>query len=710
MSRILPLVFLTILVARTPVATACDARTLAVPASTTAAVSYAVSWDGAVTAASLFELQTATDAAFTAPSTSFVTGASSATIPASPGNEGDERRFYRVREICEGTPGAWSVVATSIIDARPAAERLAFSFTIPETANGTVVQNFLVPGFGESATNDDRFAIALQPDWISVFPQQGALSAGGTTIQFTIDPAKLPAGRSKTEAVVTRSQVGLLDSLSVPLAVEVVPPVREVLRTSPPPQGTLLIPAVAHADGDNSRFETDVRITNPQSTPVSLDVTYSLTGVNGTRGRTATITLAPDETRAFDDVVRTAFGSGILGEFGLGTVEIRPVTPGDRVLGASRTFNTTPNGTLGQFIPALPVATFVGATAPERAVISLQQIAWSDRYRTNLGFVEGIGAPVDLTVRLFDANDALLAIVPLHLDAFGHRQLSLSAPELFPQRTFADGRVEVEVASGAGRASAYASVLDNQTSDPLLVYPVVADHIAATRFALPGIAELKGSRNFHSDMRIFNAADDAVTVTLAYRPQTGDATAIPEPVAVTLAAREMRVIDDVLPSLWQLDGTGGAVVATTTSPSSLVLTARTYSRNATDGTYGQFIQAVTPDEATGAGEAPLHVLQLEQSTNFRSNLGLMEVTGTDSVSIEITAWAGTATTPVSTEMLTLAAGEFRQIGSYFATRGVPDAFNGRVSIRVVAGGGRVTAYGSVIDARTEDPTFVPAQR
>ena len=37
-----------------------------------------------------------------------------------------------------------------------------------------------------------------------------------------------------------------------------------------------------------------------------------------------------------------------------------------------------------------------------------------------------------------------------------------------------DARLEVEVTSQTGRVAAYASVLDNLTSDPLLVSPVQA--------------------------------------------------------------------------------------------------------------------------------------------------------------------------------------------------------------------------------------------
>ena len=33
----------------------------------------------------------------------------------------------------------------------------------------------------------------------------------------------------------------------------------------------------------------------------------------------------------------------------------------------------------------------------------------------------------------------------------------------------------------------------------------------------------------------------------------------------------------------------------------------------------------------------------------------------------------------------------------------------RIAIKVIDGEGRITAYGSVIDMQTQDPTYVPAQ-
>ena len=55
----------------------------------------------------------------------------------------------------------------------------------------------------------------------------------------------------------------------------------------------------------------------------------------------------------------------------------------------------------------------------------------------------------------------------------------------------------------------------------------------------------------------------------------------------------------------------------------------------------------------------------------------------------------------------LAANEFRQFS--VAQFGLGNIYNARVSVKVVDGSGTVTAYGSVIDQVTTDPTFVAAQ-
>ena len=150
------------------------------------------------------------------------------------------------------------------------------------------------------------------------------------------------------------------------------------------------------------------------------------------------------------------------------------------------------------------------------------------------------------------------------------------------------------------------------------------------------------------------------------------------------------------------------MVATTASDSQLVVTARTFSRDKVNGgTFGQFIPGVTASDAVGNGDRTLQIVQLEESPAFRTNLGLVEVTG-NSATVELLAFtpdskiAAKATVPLS-------GGQYLQQGQIFKSLGFSNVYNGRISARVVGGTGRVAAYGSVIDNRTTDPTYVPSQ-
>ena len=688
----------------------CPTPTTSAPPAAPATIPFRVSWvvsEGVAT----FELEESADASFTNATRSTVTESFTKLIAARQGIATDSRFYYRVRSVCGSATSAFSNPISTIVTAPLSATSLRYDYILPVDPGAQAFrQDLLVPGFGDTANNADTFTITIAgAPWATVFPTNGALSAGGTTVQITIEPADLGFGTASTTVTIARSNAGVAaGNISIPLTVTAGNPVTPVGRPRLSPPGTLFVPAVAHAAGFNSQFRSDVRILNTSNTAQTYDVTYTPAGNDGTIvGKRTSVFILPDSTVAFDDVVLTAFGSGVLGEPGAGTLEIRPpsaASPGT-LFASSRTFNVNTVGTFGQFVPALDLDDF---TSPG-SNISLQQIVFNPRYRTNLGFVEGRGEAAAFRVKLFDKEGALLRTATQSLPPYGFRQLSLADPTLFPDVVIDDARVEIEVTSTTGLVTAYASILDNDTNDPFLVIPVLPETLEPRpRYVVPGIAELTSANNFHSDMRIYNPASSPQTVSLSYRPQTGDSTPVPTPVQRTIAAGAIDVIDDVLPTLWGLSGTGGAVTVVSNAP--LVVTARTYSRNVAGTTYGLFIPAVTAaDDSTNAAGNDLNVLQLEQSANFRSNLGLAETTGAAEVDLFITGTADSGET--ATKAITLQPGEFRQIGRVFNDLGfTKDVYNGRIEVRAVFGAGSVAAYGAVIDNRTDDPTYIPAQR
>ena len=699
-----------------------DVPLVSTPASSHYSTGYDVTWTGSAVT-STFEVQEATDAAFTQNLRTFpVTGALSRSIAPHLEVAEDTRFYYRVRAIsvCTSVPTAWSNVTSTAVTRPLPADSEQFAFSVPVGSVQSFTQDLLVPGFGETATNNDTFSIAIDVPWVTVFPQTGALSGGGTTVQLTINPAGLTVGSKTATIQITRTQpagakkgVGTHDgpvTTSLPLGLSLVTPVSPDPRDGNPPPGTRIIPAVAHAQGIGSPFRSDVRIVNVSFSDIDYEIAYTPSASDGLQtGKKTTVTIRSGDVLALDDIVAAWYGAGMLGEGGIGTIEIRPLnsaTPLD-TFASSRTYALTGGGTLGQFIPALRTNQFIGNFAQDTlARISLQMIAANAEYRTNVGFVEGTGSPVSFLARLVDGNNDVIDTYNGTLPPFGHMQRSV--PDLFGGVSLEDGRVEVEVVSPGGKVSAYASVLNNRTNDPLMVFPVQPARTTAERYVLAGIAEFVAASNFHSDMRIYNAGSSPVTATLRYYAQ-GSETPEPSapPVEVTLDAGEVRAIDDVLPTLWPGLTGGGSVVATTPGPSSLVLTAQTFSRQEDGGTKGQFIPGVTFREAVGLGERPLELLQLEQSDQYRSNVGFVEVTGKPAV-VEVIAFEPDTKSSVVTH-IPLKANEYIQYARLLSSLGLGTVYNGRVSVKVVSGEGRVYAYGSTVDNDTEDPTYVPAQ-
>jgi hypothetical protein len=703
--------------------------TISVPPTAPSASAYTVTWNGDSQLDTRFEVQEATKADFSDALTVSVSGAPSHTFTHTVTT--DTRYYYRAHAapLCGGDFGSYSTSQSMLVTAPQPANLPNYNLAhAPCIQNCTITQQIFIPGIvtaGKTGTltTGDTFSASSDKPFMTVSPASGPLPAEGANVTVSIDTSQLDIGSTQGSVTLNRlpaaAKVGTFGDppspITVPVSVSVVAPVSPTPKSPNAPLNTLLIPAIAHADGIGTRFVSDVRLTNTSAGPINYQLTFTPSNTDGTQsGKQANITVSAGDTKALNDIVKDWYGSGTQGEPGLGSLEIRPLSTAGKdtvsvsfaSVAASRTYSVTALGTFGQFIPALPLANFLGKS--DLSKISLQQVSQSSAaggFRTNLGFVEGSGQPVNFVATLFDDAGAKIAERAYSLQPYESQQIKLdnffnatgiTLPNL------ADGRVEVKVTSDTGRVTAYASVLDNTTTDPLLVFPVDPSKILSSRFVVPGVAEFDSSfSNFHTDMRIYNGGSAAVDVTLAF---TG--ASVPNQVK-TVGAGQTLAIDNVLPTLWNITG-GGSVVATTAADSQLVVTARTFSRDKVNGgTFGQFIPGVTAADAVGNGDRTLQIVQLEESPAFRTNLGLVEVTG-NSATVELQAFtpdskiAAKATIP-------LAGGQYLQQGQIFKSLGFSNVYNGRISARVVGGTGRVAAYGSVIDNRTTDPTYVPSQ-
>lgn len=677
------------------------------PGTTTSAVGYSITWD-ANSAISNFEVQESTAADFSGATTQATTGTSvnynhSVTAPT--------RYYYRARGFakCNGSAGAYSDAIEVVVAPPPSANELQPNVVLPAGSTTPVTFNYLImpPPSAKTAYDGVPFSASTDKPWITVTPSTGTIPSGGVNLSVTVNPSTLSTGTSTGTVIVA---AGSAPPTNVAVSVSLAAPV----TTSPKTRvaagaNALVVPVIGHAQGsNNSLFLSDVRLLNGGSSAMKYLLTYTPSATNGlTTGKQITLDVKAGETKALNDIAKTAFGLGAAGDSAVGVLDIRSATNTPlnplTTFASSRTYNSTSTGTFGQFIPAIPFTSFVG----QGSKLSLQQVAQSDQYRTNVGFVEGAGEPVTAAVRIYNTNGAKVGETTVSLQPFEHKQINnFLAPIV---GTLQDGRIEVEATSSTGKISAYASVVDNNTNDPLLVSPSVVGATQATEYVVPGVADLTNANaNWRSDVRIFNSASTPVTATLVYYPQGG---AAPASKNATIAANGILVLDGVLANFFGITNSGGALHVRTASKSTLVVSARTYdSKTDSNGkklTYGQFIPAITSSEAVGNGERSLQVLQVEESSRFRSNLGLTEVTG-NSVTVELTAYApDSVATPV--KLVTLNGNDFVQLTQVLKQMNFTTSYNARVQVKVVGGNGRVSAYASVVDNQTQDPTYIPAQ-
>lgn len=703
---------------------------ISVPPITQSGLPYTVSWTTVTDTTTSFQVDESTSADFSSGVTSStVTGLSKVFSHAV---SQTTTYYYRVRaNSCSGSAGPFSVPGTIVVQFTPPATPRGTDAAVPFGSTQPVSFSVFLPGASGKIgpLGDTPYSAVTDKPYLTVTPAAGTIPPGGVTLTVTADPKSLPPGANTgTVTVINPSNSSTISQ--TPVSVSMVTPVTPGGKTLPP-GNALIIPVVTHVVGAAGPFQSDVRVTNGSPSVITYQVTFTPSGTDGTQnGKSTQVPIESGQTIALNDIAKDFFGfgaTGQAGDTGFGSLEIRPLNSSSTATYASsRTYVTAsvPTqaglqvGTLGQFVAAIPFSNFatnVTSLFPSAATptkkLSLQQVAESAKFYTNFGLAEGSGSAASGHINIYDDSGAPLASVPYSLLAGEQKQIGhfISLPQSsggggIPSLT--DGRIEVTVESPTGAVTAYASVLDTTTTDPLAVAPVNVSAISATRYIVPGMADLPaGITNFHSDMRVFNGGSTPVTVTATYYPQGNGTPKAAAPFVI--AANEVKAFDNVLPTLFSVVSSGGSVVLTTTSASSLVATGRTYSNASAGGTYGQFIPGVTPAQGIGVGDRSLQILQLEQSQNFRSNLGLAELTG-NSADVHITLILPDSKTAPSTDVH-LSANEFLQLGSVIGSLNPGNTYNARITVQVTGGTGRVTAYGSVIDNVTSDPTYVPAQ-
>lgn len=220
-----------------------------------------------------------------------------------------------------------------------------------------------------------------------------------------------------------------------------------------------VVPAAAHAPGAyGSLWRTDVAVVNATGGEASLEADFVPAG--GGPGRTWSGRM-PAGTRLHADVLVSLFGIET-GASASGAIRFASDRP---LVVSSRTWNATARGTYGAHLAGVAGGR---AATPGRPGI-LPQLKRGASSRTNVGLTNLGETEAAATIRLFAANGTGLGSAKAVTVPAG---ALVQVDDVFTSCGAGDAAIawaRVEVATPGGRVFAYASVIDNATSDPTIV-------------------------------------------------------------------------------------------------------------------------------------------------------------------------------------------------------------------------------------------------
>jgi PKD repeat protein len=446
-----------------------------------------------------------------------------------------------------------------------------------------------------------------------------------------------------------------------------------------------LISVTAQTNGvGGSVWRTELSLFNAGSQPVSINLSF-LPGAGG-EVLTRALVLNPKQSKTYANALLEIFdlpsGAGAL------VIEGTSAASSASLKVSSRTFTNGTSGTYGQAVPDV-------VSADLQQTLYMTGLASDSSYRTNIGLVNRSSAPVAATLLLMDANGSTLGSTQVTVPAGSFQQAALSG--YFPQAgTAAQTGMTLRVSAAAADAlSAYASVVDNRTQDPIYIQGIPAD--ASGRLLLPAVGRAPGANGtfWRSDVTFHNPTGTTLTLALRYLAAGLDNRGV-QARSLTVPAGRTTTLNDILDWLGLSAGSGALEVAWTggTGP---VISSRTYTTADGGGTFGQSIDAVS---SFGSDR---WVPGLRSDAGFRSNAGFVNA-GNDTIGVALTLLAANGQ-QLATGFVSLPPQSQAQTSIASLFPGVNVASLGSVTLQAHTDGTGLFVYGSIVDNASGDPVF-----
>ncbi|RLE25084.1 MAG: hypothetical protein DRJ65_08610 [Acidobacteria bacterium] len=529
-------------------------------------------------------------------------------------------------------------------------------------------------------TADTAYArgwVAFQEDGRTIYGHSGSLpgtltsanwSSGGVAVVAFMNTRKYTADLELHDPTVNPEH-DLFESVGV---------VNDALGAAP---AESWIPVVANGDGSGgSIWRSDVGLLNRSLMINQVRIRLEMPGLEVDRE----LELAPGEHLVMADIVSDL---GLSGSGSLRVFSFEPLTI------ASRTYNVSDEGTFGQYLG--------GVTGPGGLINGdsavLMHLREDDVARSNIGILNAGRRQARVRTVLYDGAGSEVVRFNRTVDPRQTRQLNRPFDALGNRTDIGAGYAVVTVLDGE-EVVVYGSVIDAGTNDPTTI-PMKTNG-GATEIHVAAAAHAEGAEGsvWRTDLGLLNPGAESTEITVTFHPSSGPDLSM----SLSLASGEHQVLDDVI---GRLDGEGsGSLEISAETP--ILVSSRTYNQGV-EGNFGQYLDGIDETGMVGA-DTSVWLPQLQQNDDFRTNIGLYNTGGIQAkVKVHLHDTDGSL---LSTTQRTIAPGGRTQLQEPFdRIAGRTDISSGYAVVEIVTGTG-VTAYASIIDNRTNDPTTVPMQR
>ena len=224
----------------------------------------------------------------------------------------------------------------------------------------------------------------------------------------------------------------------------------------------LFVPTGAHLVGYGGvNWRTDLEVHNPTQSTVGFRIELLKRDLGNATPLVIDDSLSAGASRRYPDIVFINFGF-------TGAAALRVTPVGGPLAVTSRTYNQTDNGTYGQYVPGLPDYQAVGYGRDARLVQLTHDVSTTTGYRTNIGFVNAVNMTIAIEIELFTDSGIPLGSLHYTLQPYEFKQID-KIFQAVTGRGVTDGYAILRTTTSGGRFFAYASVIDNATSDPICV-------------------------------------------------------------------------------------------------------------------------------------------------------------------------------------------------------------------------------------------------